>query len=246
MTRQWKSSSNRGDINALQRLRLLLYFRDQGWQFVTQMSEFRVTEFDIRRIVQKEISLHEEFEHQPTNFAQQELQASCLKDELADMKRKYWFLEREWGLRRGAFHKGPVSRAFILWRSHPQWYMHRTLRDHCAREGGCCGRDCGCYAHRNVGSRSLGARHCTDECGCCRKARGFDFTPDEKTALKARLEDRSRDTCDVYFQELMQVSIWGLLDDNNENPFDLIETHHGTGRIDDRDDSVTLVDVTDI
>jgi hypothetical protein len=44
----------------------------------------------------------------------------------------------------------------------------------------------------------------------------------------------------------MQVSIWGLLDDNNENPFDLIETHHGTGRIDDSDDSVTLVDVMEL
>jgi hypothetical protein len=44
----------------------------------------------------------------------------------------------------------------------------------------------------------------------------------------------------------MQVSIWGLLDDNDENPFDLIETHNGTGRIDDSDDSVTLVDVTDL
>ena len=50
------------------------------------------------------------------------------------MKRKYWFLEREWWLRREAFHKGPVSRAFILWRSHPQWYMHRALRDHCSEK----------------------------------------------------------------------------------------------------------------
>jgi hypothetical protein len=46
----------RGDINGLQRLRLLHNSRDQGWQFVSQISEFIVTEFDIRRIVQKEIS----------------------------------------------------------------------------------------------------------------------------------------------------------------------------------------------
>ncbi|KAJ6034373.1 hypothetical protein N7499_001579 [Penicillium canescens] len=39
------------------------------------------------------------------------------------------------------------------------------------------------------------------------------------------LEYRARDQFDVYFQEIMQVSIWGLLDDNDDNPFDLIETH---------------------
>ncbi|KAJ5318047.1 hypothetical protein N7508_002555 [Penicillium antarcticum] len=235
----------RGDINVLQRLRHQK-LSNNGKTCQVSINGLLTTEFALRRIVQKEISLHQILDHQSTHFPQQELQDVCLKEELAILQRKFWFLEREWWNYRCAFHEGPLSRAFVLWRSHPHWYMHRALRDQCARQGGCCGRDCGCCANQNTSPEKLGAGHCTDECGCCLRARGFDYTPEEKKALEIGLEHRLEDHHDIHFQELVQVSIWGLLNDKDQNPFDLIETPRGAEQNEDSDESATLFDDSDL
>ncbi|KAJ5775140.1 uncharacterized protein N7511_000151 [Penicillium nucicola] len=231
----------RGDINALQRLRQQKFYHNNS-RLQRSIQKLLLTEFALRRNAQKAVSLYDAVDRQATNFPQQELQEFCLKEELAELRKESWFLGRQWWHHRHEFHQGPLSRAFRLWRSHPQWYMHRTLRDHCSLQGGYCGRDCGCCIHRHTASQTLGVGHCTDECGCCRTARGFEFTSDERTRITKCVEDSIRDGHNSYLQELIQVSIWGLLDNNDENPFDQIESHHKAEDMDDSDDSVTLAD----
>lgn len=112
-------------------------------------------------------------------------------------------------------------RAFELWRSHPRWYMHRVLVEDCAGRRGCCGCDCGCCLNRDISlKRQLGRRHCTFEYGCCCKARGFKLTPEEVKNLhkQARLDGNM-----PRYYLMSQASIWGILDGNHDNPFDLID-----------------------
>ncbi|CAG8241469.1 unnamed protein product [Penicillium salamii] len=100
--------------------------------------------------------------------------------------------------------------------------MHRELVESCASRQGCCARGCGCCTNRRVDpSRSLVIGHCTIECACCRKARGFEVSPDEKKKLKAQLKiDRPRAT--YYTTRMKQVSIWGLRANDSGDKHDMM------------------------
>ncbi|CAG8014144.1 unnamed protein product [Penicillium salamii] len=125
--------------------------------------------------------------------------------------------------------EGPLTRGLNLWRSHPRWFMHRVLADDCAGRGGCYGRDCGCCLGREVSpARKLGAGHCTIECGCCMKARGFTLTPEQKKGM-TRVFRISRDYQDPYYHRIVMASIWGLWKGSQDSPFDLIDE---SGRVD--------------
>lgn len=134
----------------------------------------------------------------------------------------YRLLEREWGEIMDSFVQGPLTEGINLWRSHPNWYMHKTLREDCAERGGCCGRSCGCCWHREtlLGHREHAAGHCTVNCDCCNKNRGCALSKIAMQRLDRRF-DLSRNT--AYFARIRDASLLGISKGGNENPFDLIE-----------------------
>lgn len=274
------------DKNALQRCRYERYVYEQDLDGKEdRLADFLDLETGLREIAQREICLREQYGQDPTK----------VKEEFKTTKKEYKRLEHEWWMIRDSFD-APLERAFQYWRSNPIWYMHRVLREDCARRGGCCGRDCGCCLHRKLDeTRTRAAGHFTVECGCCKKARGFELSEDDKKyfairyavsddgkkgldlkdiqlkslemqnlhlqqlltegAMKENLmryqfsdgavqefehyiheadiaEDEAEftdDECpmdeeeDPYYRWISQASIWGLVDGNFENPFDLID-----------------------
>lgn len=279
-----------GDINALQRCRFELYIYEQDLDGKEdRLAEFLDVETRLREIAQREM-----------RWEYYQLSGARVEQELSESNKEYKRVEREWWTIRDSFSDGPLTRAFELWRGNPKWYMHRVLREDCARRGGCCGRECGCCLDRKfIGDRRKHANgHCTVECGCCQKAGSFEISENKKNefsiryavsqdgkkshdftdirlktlemqnqhlqqqlseeAMKdtvmgneisdgivaeykrcinedtltddeAEFTDESDDGCppeeeeDPHYRRISLASIWGLVDGNFENPFDLID-----------------------
>ncbi|KAK4868696.1 hypothetical protein LT330_006898 [Penicillium expansum] len=275
------------DVNALQRCRYERYFYDQDLDGTEdRLADFLDVETGLREIAQREDRLRDNYQ----------LDSTRLEQELKSTEKEYKRLEHEWWMIRDSFSDGPLGRAFKLWRGNSGWYMHRVLREDCAGRGGCCGRDCGCCLNRKINcTRERAAGHCTVECDCCQKARGFELSENEKKHFSIRYavsqdgnkgrdlkelrlknlelqnlhlqnvlsEDAMKETVmrykfskdevaeyarymdeDVitddeaeftddecpedeeenpYYRRISQASIWGLVDGNFENPFNLID-----------------------
>ncbi|CAG8374317.1 unnamed protein product [Penicillium salamii] len=102
--------------------------------------------------------------------------------------------------------------------------MHRELIKECASRQGCCSRDCGCCVNRKIDeSRHLGAGHCTLECACCERARGFKISSKEKERVKEMYKIRNLAKADYRSLKIIQISIFGIIGGNWKNPFDMIE-----------------------
>lgn len=197
-----------GDINTLQRLRYQAWCksltgRDPGY-FLLAVEEA------MREIVQAELDAQE-------SSSLLELEA---QKRLQDLDDEWSFLYIRWWRYRSRMSP-PQSRAFMTWRSHPYWYMHRALIQDCVVRGGCCARGCGCCHRRKIDdSRKFGAGHCTSECACCQKERPPVF---KRTTL---LNDEQMEGVEERRQRLRRikrVSIWGFDGDAQYNPFDMID-----------------------
>jgi len=73
-----------------------------------------------------------------------------------------------------------------------------------------------------IPSRSLGVGHCTLECACCRRARGFEVSPADKKLLKEQFKNTVQERS-YRITRYRQVSIWGLVGDSREDPFNMID-----------------------
>ncbi|CAG8004825.1 unnamed protein product [Penicillium salamii] len=184
-----------GNFNALQRYRYVTH-----WKYIVRpdTAPGRLdTEEDLREVVQEEMSIKNGTVTPET------------EERLRVLNAQYWHLSQQWWSSRSGLSHGQL-RAFTLWRSQSDWYMHPSLVECCTDRQGCCARGCGCCTNRKVDpSRSLGIGHCTVECACCQKARGFEVSPDEKKKLKAQLKIEIPET-DFYTTRMKLVSIWGL------------------------------------
>jgi hypothetical protein len=277
------------DANALQRYRYEQYVYEHDLdEKDDRLAEFLDTETRLREIAQQVIRLKDQFKQHPIRIA----------EELIEAQKEYTQTEFKWSMIRGCF-SGYLERAFEYWRGDPRWYMHRVLREDCARRGGCCGRGCGCCLDRKLElAHERGAGHCTVECGCCQEARGYELSKEEKKAFSIRyavsqngkrdvelndappkivndgnqheesMEDNvvryefseggvtqyklCRDLPDItddeaeftddeypeadeedpYYRRISLASIWGLVDGNFENPFDLIDQEPFVGEND--------------
>ncbi|CAG8182054.1 unnamed protein product [Penicillium nalgiovense] len=189
-----------GEINILQRYRLGQYLRqltkdNSGPPFISHRLHF--IEEDLREVVQEEISIKEGFD----------VLGKCGKEKqrLDVLNIKYWLLEQQWWHYHSCLQDGYERRGFELWRSHPKWYMHRVLIEYCASRQGCCARGFG---------------HCTFECGCCRRARGFEISEGDKILLKEKCRE---EIGNLPIHRIVQVAIWGLVGDSYDSPFDMID-----------------------
>lgn len=161
-----KRLEQKGQIHALQEYRYKEYFNQKLDNPDDEFSDFLTTEGRLREIVQREACLADDTSRSPDD--------TTLLRELQALSEEYFLVERRWYDLTDRFTFGPLKRAFELWQSHPQWYLHRLLSEDCAKRGGCCGRACRCCHRRKPPSvRKFGVGHCTVECACCQEFRGF-------------------------------------------------------------------------
>ncbi|CAG8242278.1 unnamed protein product [Penicillium olsonii] len=197
-----------GKFNALQRYRYKSYWSNPKDAHVS--AQLLDTEEDLRELVQEELSIKDGPATRETD------------KRLHVLNTEYWHLSQQWWRLRSDL--APLQlRSFIQWRAQPIWYMHRELVEDCAGRQGCCARGCGCCLDRKLGpSRSLGVGHCTVECACCREARGFELSAQEKWRLKKQFKmDLPKETGRISKMEC--VSIWGLCSNEWGNPCELID-----------------------
>ncbi|RHZ59010.1 hypothetical protein CDV55_106581 [Aspergillus turcosus] len=103
---------------------------------------------------------------------------------------------------------GPLRRAFLDWRSNPDWYLSDWLRRECASQGGCCGRSCGCCEKPRDTERLLNRGHCTSACSCCIQTHGKtddDSDDEEWDDLDKFFEEKDN----MYARRLCRAYIWG-------------------------------------
>lgn len=189
------------------------------------------TEQSMRQIVQKEESHRQtiksnEKKNPPSTW---ERLNENLHYSLNNLAREYWILEQKWWRTWREIDEtgGYLTRAFQLWRSYPQWYLHRVLREDCAMRDGCCSRGCGCCAKRATedpytSTRKLGIGHCTVDCACCASARGFCLGGDEhsRASQHSRISGPYEDS--RYASKIRDASIWGVLSGDSGHPSDQI------------------------
>lgn len=203
-----------------------------GW--LTKLQEYRLkttdesmkiplylflhAELRLREAVQREMALKK------MKTDGKDKQSQERRTELLAMRELYWFYERRrWKYRYEC--AGPVRRALELWRSHPQWYLHRTIVERCVARGGCCGYSCGCCINRKIPEeRKLGIGHCTHECECCKARAPIGLShmgvKDDVYSVDLRLSN-------PYSDALSRASLWGLSPDglfsgDKKSPFELI------------------------
>ena len=201
----------KGDINALQRHRYVEYHGKTHYPDVSP--HLLNTEEELREVVQEELAIREK------EFSSDK----SLKERLHYLSHRYWSLSQEWWRWRSGIHHGVGQRGFELWRSHPRWYMHRDLVKYCAGRQGCCARACGCCANRSIDdTRSLGVGHCTLECACCDRARGFEISTTEKKRLKELYKVNTEEGSDFLSRFIVRLSMFGVTGDSWEDPFAMI------------------------
>ncbi|OJJ45574.1 hypothetical protein ASPZODRAFT_478774 [Penicilliopsis zonata CBS 506.65] len=228
--RVWKPDLEHPEkINALQKERWRHFKKlDSTVTASTDIHGLLQTEVKLRECIQCEMGIKDIIkDHQKRVFTEPGGPARYLpliqayQGDLAKVDQKYWLLERQWWSIRAAFIEGPFSHGIELWRSHPRWYMHRVLRDDCAGRGGCCGRKCGCCSNRqNLSTRKFAAGHCTVYCFCCQQARGFQLSHEQRVELRKRFDLSFHNG---YFQRIRDASLLGILQHDDNNPFDLID-----------------------
>lgn len=222
MTKDEAKKARKGDVQALQLFRYNYHTSRQSANPAKKNmhcdSDLLELEQELRELVQEEIYVREELEN-PTKATQERLRI---------MNERYWFLKQKWCYTRSSVRFGYLGRGFDLWRSHPRWYMHYVLVEDCATRGGCCARVCNCCVDRKIpDTRQLGVGHCTLECGCCRRDRGFEISDSDKEQLKTNF------ICDresTHWLLVKKASMWGL-DDSGKNPFDLIDAPPSYGQV---------------
>lgn len=184
-------------------------------------------EEDIRELVQEEKSINVDIADEPGDIT---LSFRARIKRFNALQKKYWFLQQRWWHYYSCF-SADQRRTFDLWRLFPKWYMHHILVKDCAGRKGCCSRGCGCCAAREPSSkRPLGAGHCTFECSCCRKARGFEFPKEQKTLFKKKCRE---EILGLPEHRIVRVAIWGLVEDHDadvdDDSFDMVQADEPQG-----------------
>ncbi|KAJ5609233.1 hypothetical protein N7528_009800 [Penicillium herquei] len=180
----------------------------------------------LREIAQRVILLEEKLNqnNSDSESALSPEEVEKIQKELQEFRAEFFMTEQE---RKSLCTKLHVwtKRALDLWRSQPQWYLHKVLVQDCEDRGGCCGRSCGCCQKRKhllKTSRQSAVGHCTAECGCCQEARGFAFTDEQKKKMRD-FYPLNPECNAIYFRKIMLASVYGLVDDCDLSPFDHID-----------------------
>ncbi|OJJ45688.1 hypothetical protein ASPZODRAFT_143574 [Penicilliopsis zonata CBS 506.65] len=206
-----------GGFNAVQRHRLWMLRYLLSFSRSTSFTRNIVTiEENLRITPQREEYLKEETRRLQERVCTPEnkIQLEEWDAQIKELQRRYWKEEREWYRCESLCPPGPQKRGFHAWRATTDWYHHSALRYHCAGRGECCGRSCGCCERRGIeatGRTRLAVGHCTVECGCCMRDRGFDLTAEEKKEQHEAFGVMLRRPNDAFVERIVAVNIWGII-----------------------------------
>lgn len=170
------------------------------------------TESHLRQLAQREEDLRERFSSlkQKASTQEDKRQLSEWLRELEEIPKEYWMVERDLYKQEATLPRGGFARAYKLWRSNLEWYLHPELVNDCAGKGGCCGRDCGCCERRGRAmERRRSAGHCTLNCGCCARSRGFEIKGglESLEIFRSRLDEQSHL---AYSHRILQAYFFGI------------------------------------
>jgi hypothetical protein len=142
---------------------------------------------------------------------QEKRKIRALHDEAHKLKLTYWRLDRQmYILEEGCPVEG-LKKGFKALHSQYGWHLISDwLRNDCARRGGCCGRSCKCCGEKPpVQGRLRGWGHCTTECGCCNRIRGFDLKKEDKKLFQPDFDINKWQTS-PYTLSMFMAYMWGL------------------------------------
>ncbi|CRL25016.1 unnamed protein product [Penicillium camemberti] len=106
--------------------------------------------------------------------------------------------------------KEPAREGYSSLREKPGWHLKsKWLREDCANRGGCCGRQCKCCERPPDSRRMKGWGHCTVECACCYRQRGFELQDTDRRLFQPEF-DVSRRPMSQYSGAIFRAYIWAL------------------------------------
>lgn len=125
-----------------------------------------------------------------------------LKQKLSDVKSQHAHLSRTI-YEYESMLPSPVKKTYESLRKNPKWYMREELITDCKGRDGCCSRGCGCCALRASHSYKKGVGHCTVECICCVRYRGFRPSMEEKKNVLKAMTMLFRCDAATYFLKMV-------------------------------------------
>jgi hypothetical protein len=133
-----------------------------------------------------------------------------LDDELKALNRKYWRLEKELYILEENCLMQSLRRVYGSLHSQHGWHLiSQWLRNDCIRRGGCCGRSCQCCEKPPGSNRLKGWGHCTLECACCNRFRGFKLTAEEESLFQPDFDCEHWDKS-PYSHSLLRAYMWSF------------------------------------
>jgi hypothetical protein len=169
------------------------------------------TEIRLRETTQRESYLKELIQYQQSyRTVDEKSRLEALIEELISLDRDYRNLEQSYVAVIAKCPEGSMKSAYLSFRRQPQWHMmSQWLRQDCANRGGCCGRACQCCENLPDPRRVKGLGHCTEQCGCCHRARGFSVTEEDRERMNPHF-DLTANPRTAYSREMFLAHIWSL------------------------------------
>ncbi|KAJ5833892.1 hypothetical protein N7474_002203 [Penicillium riverlandense] len=164
----------------------------------------------LREITERQAVVEEQYENMKVEInwianGQEEVrgwekQLSEWRAELKSLHQQYWSLEYDIYDQEAVCPAPAIRRAFVAFRENPERYLFPWLCEDCAGRGGDCGLICECGERAHAQTKR--------ECGCGRKARGFDLDAEMRKLCGPSfdLSGLPRETFSLY---LMRAYVWG-------------------------------------
>lgn len=165
----------------------------------------------LAEIVQREQFVKEEIDRlMASPGSQEKKRIRKLHEEACKLKQKYWRLDRMAYILEGRCPMTILMDGYQALHRQYGWHLISDwLRNDCIRRGGCCGRSCKCCSRPTTQNRLKGWGHCTIECGCCNRCRGFELGKEDKKLIRPNFDinnwKRSPYSCNVF-----GAYLWGL------------------------------------
>lgn len=141
-------------------------FTAQDWRGVTILHR--------EVYLKEEVDTLEKLQKIQTLTEKEQEKLNGYREELQKVDGEWWFHKRAKGKLNFEKPKGAWIRRYdTAGHSH----MNEWRKSYCKSRGGCCNYDCGCCEKPLNNPRSPKQYHCSEECPCCIRRRGFRKIP---------------------------------------------------------------------